>query len=92
LWFRFKVPTPNAKKGKKRAFPLHGWFSVIVFVAQRSNSTFIFSIEFSLFFIGQLKKIKELFPTLKNKNICQKTSLKLLRIIPVLCNAEFSDN
>jgi hypothetical protein len=44
-----------------------------------------------LFFIGQLKKIKELFPTLKNKNICQKTSLKLLRIIPVLCNAESSD-
>jgi hypothetical protein len=38
-----------------------------------------------------LKKIKELFPTLKNKNICQKTSLKLLRIIPVLCNAECSD-
>jgi hypothetical protein len=40
-------PLPIAigtKKGKKRAFPLHGWFSVIVFVAQRSNSTFIFQL------------------------------------------------
>jgi hypothetical protein len=60
-------PPPTLKKAKKGLFPTHGWFSVIVFVAQRSNSTFIFSIDFSLFIIGQLKKIKELFPTLKNK-------------------------
>jgi hypothetical protein len=37
-------PPPTLKKAKKGLFPTHGWFSVIVFVAQRSNSTFIFQL------------------------------------------------